>query len=180
MTTTPLSTERNYWLMWVCTNCIMHHANGECGDCHREEGHDYEPLSELGEYDLTMGLHADEHDSDCIIYKLDELNREYPDMDWPDAPDDYECECHRNTFSRSQCDGCGDYHHGEREALTAWERPEPVTDENDPEFHWDINNLPKAAEWPYVEDAPEGETLARSYLRMGISPCSHCGKMTGH
>ena len=33
-------------VIWVCTNCIMHLANGECGDCHGD-GHEYEPLNKV-------------------------------------------------------------------------------------------------------------------------------------
>jgi hypothetical protein len=29
---------------WICDCCMLHLANGECGDCHYEEGHDREPL----------------------------------------------------------------------------------------------------------------------------------------
>lgn len=199
-----MTSDRNSWLMWVCVDCAHHHANGECGSCHSEEGHDCEPLSKLADYDLTMGLLASEHYDGCLVYKLDELKRDHPDLEWPDAPGDYECDCHRQTYSTSECEGCGSWLHGEREALTAWERDdepessadaearelaefeaaeandERVTDENSPDFRWDVNNLPEAAEWPYVEDAPANETLARSYLRMGIAPCQHCGAMTGH
>lgn len=34
-------------ILWVCQSCMLHHANGECGDCHSEEGHDKEPWSLL-------------------------------------------------------------------------------------------------------------------------------------
>ncbi|MFF5471029.1 hypothetical protein [Streptomyces achromogenes] len=35
----------NYGTIWVCQDCMLHHANGECGSCHDQRGHDQEPLS---------------------------------------------------------------------------------------------------------------------------------------
>ena len=43
------------YMVWVCIDCILHHANGECGNCHTDEGHDSEPLSRLSGEDLSMG-----------------------------------------------------------------------------------------------------------------------------
>jgi hypothetical protein len=73
-------------------------------------------------HDVTMGIGAEDHDSDCIVYVLHDLSERFPDMEWPNVPGDYECECSRNTFSRSQCDGCGSWLHGEREGFYLWER----------------------------------------------------------
>lgn len=195
----PVNPERNSWLMWVCTNCILHHANGECGDCHREEGHDYEPLGELTEYDLTMGLLANEHDGDCIVYILDDLKTTHADLglEWPDVPSDYECECHRKTHSTYQCEGCGSYLHGEREALTAWERDsQPTTPPADLlGVRAELEAAFEASEGEDINDAMTREveafevaerederelTLEEIYLANGIDPCQHCGKPGGH
>lgn len=27
----------NYGTIWVCQDCMLHHANGECGGCHDDE-----------------------------------------------------------------------------------------------------------------------------------------------
>jgi len=96
--------------LWVCVNCIMHHANGECGDCHREEGHEGgEPLSKVDYCNSAMGHPSSEHDEDCLRFLMRS-----------DAPDDYECDCETITFSTATCDGCGSTYHGERHAMTEW------------------------------------------------------------
>lgn len=52
--------------IWVCVDCMLHHANGECGSCHREEGHDEEPLSAVeAPYHVAMGMGYEEHAEDC-------------------------------------------------------------------------------------------------------------------
>lgn len=101
---------REYWTLWVCTNCIMHHANGECGDCHREEGHEGgEPLSRIDHTKSSMGMRYSEHSEDCLFHTLER-----------NAPSGYECDCETNTYSTSSCDGCGSTYHGERHAMTEW------------------------------------------------------------
>lgn len=39
------------------------------------------------------------------------------------VPDDYECDCETNTFSTSQCEGCGSHLAGERHAMTLFKIP---------------------------------------------------------
>jgi hypothetical protein len=94
----------NYGTIWVCVDCMLHHANGECGSCHDEEhGHDEEPLSSIEPpFTVAMGMASDEHECNT-----DEDGIEYG-----------ECECECDTFSTSQCEGCGSYLHGERHAMT--------------------------------------------------------------
>lgn len=99
---------REYYTLWVCSNCMFHHANGECGDCHSDSGHEYEPLNNADYRNLSMGLMTDEHSEDCDVRIRGE---------WPD---NYECDCETNTFSTSSCDGCGSHYHGERHAMTEW------------------------------------------------------------
>jgi len=50
--------------IWVCVDCMLHHANGECGSCHDVRGHDEEPWSKLddGEH-VVRGGEGDEYDS---------------------------------------------------------------------------------------------------------------------
>lgn len=96
------------WTLWVCTNCIHHHANGECGDCHNEDGHEGgEPLSLLSNH-VTMGMLNSEHHEECEVRITDE---------WTNNE---ECDCDRDTFSKSSCDGCGSDYRGERHAMTEW------------------------------------------------------------
>ena len=108
----------NYGTIWVCGDCLHHHANGECGSCH-EDNHDAEPLSAIGDgFTVAMGMGEEDHDSDCLKYILSDLRATYPDMDWPDIPGDYECDCETITFSHGPCDGCATYLYGERHAMT--------------------------------------------------------------
>jgi hypothetical protein len=101
-----------YITLWVCVNCIMHHANGECGDCHNSDGHEGgEPLNRVDYRNSTAGMPSSEHDEQCLRFLMGS-----------DAPGDYECDCERITFSTSTCQGCGSEFHGERHAMTEWSK----------------------------------------------------------
>jgi hypothetical protein len=104
----------NYGTIWVCVCCMLSHANGEC--CSLDEvGHSdgCEPLSAIeAPFTVAMGMVFDEHSEDC---KARTQGR------WPDNHCDRECET--NTFSTSQCEGCGSYLHGERHAMTLFKEP---------------------------------------------------------
>ena len=96
-----MATSENYGTIWICQDCLMHEANGECGSCHNDEhGHDEEPLSAIEPgWNITLGMDRNEHQCG-------------EDVD--------ECDCEESTYSTSQCDGCGSYLHGERHAATLW------------------------------------------------------------
>ena len=100
-------TPENYGTIWVCVCCMLSHANGEC--CSLDTHSDgCEPLSSIEEpFHVAMGMDYEEHEEDCLFR-----------TQGSDAPDDYECECERNTYSTSQCAGCSSYLHGERHAMT--------------------------------------------------------------
>jgi ribosomal protein L37AE/L43A len=99
-----MSDTREHWTIWVCTNCLHHHANGECGDCHNPDGHEGgDPLSLLSNH-VSMGMVSEEHECNS-----DENGIEYG-----------ECDCETNTHSTSTCQGCGSDFHGERHAMTEW------------------------------------------------------------
>jgi hypothetical protein len=93
--------------IWVCTDCMLVEANGECDP---ERPADLpEPLSAIGDgFSVTLG--GADH------------------SEWCTREADGECDCDRNTFSTSSCDGCGDSHHGERHALTLWLERHLVTE----------------------------------------------------
>ena len=98
---------QSYGTIWVCEDCIMHHANGECGGCHNDYGHDKEPLSSIDDgFHVAMGMWAQEHDETCEINITGS------------APNDYECDCETNTYSTSSCEWCGSWLHCERHAMT--------------------------------------------------------------
>jgi hypothetical protein len=93
----------NLGTIWVCIDCLLHHANGECGSCSDLYGpHDEEPLSAIeAPYTVAMGMAYEEH-------SCGRENGEHVE----------ECDCETNTYSTSQCEGCGSYLHGERHAMT--------------------------------------------------------------
>jgi hypothetical protein len=94
----------NYGTIWVCNDCFLHHANGECESCHDDNGHDCEPLSRIEPpFTVAMGMAWNEHCEDCARV----TDGDYCDM-----------ECETNTYSTSRCEGCGSYLHGERSAMT--------------------------------------------------------------
>lgn len=121
-TARPLA-ERLIGTLWVCECCYMAHAADGCGE-HPHGMDDYpEPLAQCGGLELAAGMAADEHDDHwCLRGFLAEAMREYPDLDWPDVPGDYECECEVIEFSHSPCEGCGAGYYGKRYAITAWSR----------------------------------------------------------
>jgi hypothetical protein len=115
----------NYGTIWVCINCLHHHANGECGDCHSDHGHDEEPLNAIEwPFSVAMGGGWEEHNDACIVFVINDLKRRFPDRNWPEVPGDYECDCEFDSFSRSPCDGCNSWLHGERHAMTLFKNSE--------------------------------------------------------
>jgi len=90
--------------IWVCQCCMLSHANGECCTDDDHGGDGIPPWSSLERgYTMTMGLLDEEH--------------ECHDNDG-NRPD--ECDCERDTFSKSRCDGCGSWLAGERQAFALW------------------------------------------------------------
>lgn len=100
--------------IWVCVDCMLHHANGECGNCHSlsydgEDCHDREPMGLIdqpmsGRDVVTMGMLKEHHECDTRW------------SDWRER----DCGCETNSFSWSPCDGCGSRLGGERHAFTLW------------------------------------------------------------
>lgn len=96
---------QNTCTIWVCQSCMLHHANGECGDCVEDlRHHDREPMWLYSPQDVTMGMLVTEHS----CKSSDEL------------PHWWECDCEIKNFSWSICDGCGSTLGGERHAMTLW------------------------------------------------------------
>lgn len=89
--------------IWVCQDCMLHHANGDCGACHTDEGHDREPMGLTHPSEVTMGMLQEQHD--CI-------------QDHDGSAID--CGCEIRNFSWSSCEGCGSTLAGERHAMTLW------------------------------------------------------------
>lgn len=116
--------QKSYGLIWVCACCMYSHANGECCADDQHGGDGIEPLSSIGlPFTVSMGMGWEDHDDECLTHIINDLKARFPDVDWPDVPGDYECECEKNTFSRSQCEGCGSWLHGKRYAFTLWGPP---------------------------------------------------------
>jgi hypothetical protein len=95
----------DYGTIWVCQDCFLHHANGECGGCH--ESHDEEPLNLIsGDFWVTAGMAWSEHSDDC------RTERQVDSGSW------HGCDCETDSYSTSACEGCGSWLHGERHAMT--------------------------------------------------------------
>jgi len=93
---------KDYGTIWVCGNCLHHHANGECGDCHSDHGHDEEPLCLIvWPFTVAMGMRLGDHAEDCDGEGF--------------------CDCEERSYSTSDCDSCGSWLHGERHAMTLFE-----------------------------------------------------------
>jgi hypothetical protein len=107
MTTEP----RESLTLWVCLDCYYAHHGLE-----DESGHTpyREPLSLVGDGDLSAGMVWDEHECSNAV-----------DIDPWAGP--VECECEHVTFSWSHCDGCGSTLGGAREALTYWPTADELT-----------------------------------------------------
>lgn len=119
--------------IWVCVCCMLNHANGECG-CENNDDNAHKlsrdalgrydggtvnndgiPLSRITRgYSIAMGMSRDEHDchSDECASLCDCDHDHGCDCEGAD-----ECDCETNTFSHSQCEGCGSYLYGERHAV---------------------------------------------------------------
>lgn len=98
----------NYSTLWVCTCCMLSHANGECcaDDSHGGDG--CEPLSKIpATADVSLGMLDAEHNETCLRRI----------KGWHGAPSDYECDCETVTFSWHSCPGCGSDLGGSRYAL---------------------------------------------------------------
>ena len=89
--------------IWVCTDCMILHANGDEPTDPREDEPAPWALWDDGS-DVTMGITREDHDCDD------------PDA-WERADD---CGCERREFSWSQCQGCGSHLGGSRYAFTYW------------------------------------------------------------
>lgn len=120
----------NYGTIWVCQCCMFTHANGECCADDQHGGDAIEPLSEIvAPYSVTMGMMHSEHScreceghsdtDDALTSGVGIGESVYCDGTCQPMPE--ECDCETDTFSRSQCEGCGSYLYGERHAMTLWE-----------------------------------------------------------
>ena len=85
---------------WVCQCCMLTLASGEC--CSEEHGEMERPMRKFDGEHPSLGMLREHHLDGGV-----------------DCGDD--CGCGHNTYSTSQCEGCGSYLHGERWAFTLWE-----------------------------------------------------------
>lgn len=113
-----MNNAEDYGTIWVCQCCMMSHANGECCPDDTHGGDSVEPWSAVDfadGYRVFMGLSWEEHSEECPKHP------EHPERDA-----DCDCDCEVDTYSTSQCDGCGSWLHGERHAFHLWrETAEP-------------------------------------------------------
>src|SRR5215216_2320849 len=85
----------------VCVDCMLDHANGEVSP---DRPSDLPPVWGAIEpgYSVTMG---GEHNEECANFP-----------EWQGE----ECDCEDLGFRTSACEGCGDFHHGDRFLFTLW------------------------------------------------------------
>jgi hypothetical protein len=94
---------KNTCTIWVCSCCMLMHANGECcGEIHGEHNEPWRLLQDQSK--ITMGMTKEAHECDTR---------------WA-AWRERDCNCEIREFSWSSCDGCGSNLGGERHAFTYW------------------------------------------------------------
>lgn len=102
---------KDYGLIWVCQCCMLVMANGECCSDDEHGGDSIEPLAKITNgFSVTPGMGYEDHDTNCDRHPSNK----------GELPQDFECDCETNTFSMSQCQGCGSYLYGERYAAHLW------------------------------------------------------------
>lgn len=110
--------DRTAVTLWVCEDCMLHHANGECGDCPHPPERDGRgrfiafrgqgPLCLIDYTNSALGMGWEDHAEGCPN-RVSKCSGEY-----------VECDCETRSFSTSRCDGCGSFLHGARHAMTEW------------------------------------------------------------
>lgn len=104
---------------WACVCCTLVMANGECCDSpdhggQEGSGEGKEPLSAIPSgLNTTLGMSWEEHSDDCP-----NRNATHSAL--------VECDCERQEFSWSSCDGCGSNLGGNRHAFVIWTPGESV------------------------------------------------------
>lgn len=94
-----------YATQWVCIDCYVLLVNGDVSpDCENAD----DLLTEFENFRAFPGMRSNEHSEQC--------REELQSGDYQD------CDCEYDTYSTSQCDGCGSYSHGERHAVTIEEK----------------------------------------------------------
>jgi hypothetical protein len=91
-------------VLWVCSDCLMAHANGE-DSVEDRPASEPEPWAIFPDASrVSMGMLDDNHSCG---------------QSWDDGTRD--CGCETDEFSWSPCDGCGSTLGGSRHAFTLWE-----------------------------------------------------------
>lgn len=137
---------------WVCTDCLMLHANGET-DPELSEEETAEYLARVEHYtegtEVTLGMFRENHEcaSNFTVVTDDDISHEVRADNENDVRDQFEfrtapaivsitphdletesdrggeCDCEQVTFSWSPCDMCGSILGGARDAVTFWFGP---------------------------------------------------------
>lgn len=138
---------RNTLNAWFCVDCTVAEVNG---DYNPERPEDFPPVLSKVQADptiesVTRGLFDEEHDCGhtcddfCNLECGPRCQNTYCccskccsdpvclDAQNVERDEDEECGCERISYSTIECDGCGDWNHGERWAFTLWLREEPKT-----------------------------------------------------
>lgn len=90
-----------YATQWVCVDCFVLLVNGEISpDCENAD----DLLTKFDGFRAASGMGSNEHAEKC--------------REMMQSGDYFDCSCEYDTYSTSQCDGCGSWLHGERHAVT--------------------------------------------------------------
>lgn len=110
--------------IWVCTCCMLSHANGKCCEDHAREAS--ERVTEPGNFytgpiapePMPWALYAAPG-----AYRHVAMGGGHAEgcPNGPDGPRDTDCDCETRESSRSSCDGCGSVLHGTRHAFTVFD-----------------------------------------------------------
>lgn len=103
-----MSNEQATVPQWVCGHCFIHLVNGDCTEhdtCTPGSGDENDPMHLFDGMGVTPGMPWEYHSDECNAAASEGRD---------------ECDCETNTFSWSQCDGCGSSYGGVRYAVTGW------------------------------------------------------------
>lgn len=93
--------EAGQWAtLWVCTDCLLTHANGEHSPDRPESLPEPLSLIDGAHDDLSMGLRVEGHADTCTPQDREER-----------------CDCETIPFGWLDCEGCGDTNAGKRHAM---------------------------------------------------------------
>jgi hypothetical protein len=110
---TPLRAELRYsddlGTIWVCLCCLFAREGDGCAGQHEHTDEPWALIDSDPSVRVTAGMSWEEHAGDCANRRATHSRID-------------DCDCERDSFSASSCDGCGSALAGERHAYTLWKQ----------------------------------------------------------